>query len=486
MTQPMMGSDASPGEQPILHTSTGEWQSFEQRMRQRRIDRLLVRARQARDDGRDDEARAALEEIRHLNGEAIELPPLQSAPLEPAPFEPPPFEPPPFEPALAPPPDIPQIVEVSVHGSGLDAFNSEAAIDGFDDFVSVPVFDEDDTLDEPSDSAEGVEVEDDERGISDLPLYPQLLIASEKPHASWGPRVVGLVAAFSVVLWFAGPRFSGTPETAVAEDQPELPVAGAGTSGTVASEITPPQPAAEPVPESSTPELTTNDQPLPDSPTNVAAAANSGAPVPLTGVERSGPLATSPEPNGPLPDAPVHRSSVLPEAAPLVPVASSTPAPVPMSSAPTFEAVAPPVAPPAPPPVDTAPRSSPATPTTPMTSREAPSPETPVADAAAGVRATLLRYESAYSRLDAEAAGAVWPGLDRKALARAFEGLASQQITLGSCEVRIVGETAIADCAGSARWTPKVGGKSHREARRWQFRLRSADDGWQILSASVR
>jgi hypothetical protein len=88
--------------------------------------------------------------------------------------------------------------------------------------------------------------------------------------------------------------------------------------------------------------------------------------------------------------------------------------------------------------------------------------------------------------LDVNAAGAVWPALDRKALTRAFDGLASQAVTLGSCEVRIVGESAIADCAGSATWTPKVGGRSHRQARQWQFQLRNVDAGWQIVSATVR
>jgi hypothetical protein len=163
---------------------------------------------------------------------------------------------------------------------------------------------------------------------------------------------------------------------------------------------------------------------------------------------------------------------------------------VPISSASTLEAVAPPAAaltaPPAPPPVESVPATPPPTASpAPDPAREADAPA-PAAVAAAGVRAALLRYESAYSRLDVNAAGAVWPDLDRKALARAFDGLASQAVSLGSCEVRIVGESAIADCAGSATWTPKVGGRSHRQARQWQFQLRNADAGWHIVSATVR
>ena len=104
----------------------------------------------------------------------------------------------------------------------------------------------------------------------------------------------------------------------------------------------------------------------------------------------------------------------------------------------------------------------------------------------AGVRAALARYESAYSRLDAEAAGAVWPALDKRQLARAFGGLESQRVDLGACDVRVTGEVATAECNGSATWTPKVGGGTRNQARRWQFRLRNADGSWQIVGATVR
>ncbi len=103
-----------------------------------------------------------------------------------------------------------------------------------------------------------------------------------------------------------------------------------------------------------------------------------------------------------------------------------------------------------------------------------------------GVRTTLARFQSAYSRLDVDAAGAVWPALDRRALARAFDGLAAQRVDLGACDVRVVGETALAECTGSATWTPKVGGGSHSQKRRWEFRLRNGASSWQIVSASVK
>ena len=102
------------------------------------------------------------------------------------------------------------------------------------------------------------------------------------------------------------------------------------------------------------------------------------------------------------------------------------------------------------------------------------------------IRAVLARYESAYTALDAAAARAVWPSVDQRALARAFDGLAAQQVKLGQCDVRVDGSTASARCSGSASWTPKVGGGSRMQARRWEFQLRNASAGWQITSAAIR
>ena len=48
------------------HTSTGEWQSFEARMRRRRAERLALRADVAADAGCREEAEACIEEGRRL------------------------------------------------------------------------------------------------------------------------------------------------------------------------------------------------------------------------------------------------------------------------------------------------------------------------------------------------------------------------------------------------------------------------------------
>jgi hypothetical protein len=102
------------------------------------------------------------------------------------------------------------------------------------------------------------------------------------------------------------------------------------------------------------------------------------------------------------------------------------------------------------------------------------------------IRGVLDQYASAYSRLDAAAASAIFPGVDQRALARAFEGLSSQKVSLGACDVRLAIETAIVDCAGTATWTPKIGGGTRTEPRRWQFRLRDVSGGWQIVAVKVR
>jgi hypothetical protein len=107
-------------------------------------------------------------------------------------------------------------------------------------------------------------------------------------------------------------------------------------------------------------------------------------------------------------------------------------------------------------------------------------------DESATVRDVLMRYELAYSRLDAAAAAAVWPRVNQNALARAFGALASQHVSLGSCDVAVKGQAARATCSGSASWEPKIGGRRRTEVRRWDFELRKIGGGWQIERALAR
>jgi hypothetical protein len=103
------------------------------------------------------------------------------------------------------------------------------------------------------------------------------------------------------------------------------------------------------------------------------------------------------------------------------------------------------------------------------------------------IQQTLRRYADAYTHLDADAALAVWPTVDRRALARAFEGLESQGIEFEHCDVNVQGSDATAACLGHAQFVPKVGSRRLlRERRQWTFQLRKAETGWQIVRAEAR
>lgn len=97
------------------------------------------------------------------------------------------------------------------------------------------------------------------------------------------------------------------------------------------------------------------------------------------------------------------------------------------------------------------------------------------------VKAVLQRYLTAYGRLDARAARAVYPAVNEAALVRAFDGLESQSLTFDSCDLQLRGEVASAICRGSARYVPKVGSREPRvESRLWSFTLRKNGIEWTI------
>ena len=64
----------------------------------------------------------------------------------------------------------------------------------------------------------------------------------------------------------------------------------------------------------------------------------------------------------------------------------------------------------------------------------------PVARDEDEVRSILSRYRSAYDRLDATAAKDIWPSVNERALARAFEGLESQEVEFSSCRLAVTGQ----------------------------------------------
>jgi len=122
----------------------------------------------------------------------------------------------------------------------------------------------------------------------------------------------------------------------------------------------------------------------------------------------------------------------------------------------------------------------------PAASSGSPARAEPKYDESLRIRAVLLRYESAYNRLDARAASSVWPGVDQSALDRAFNSLISQKVSLGLCDITVIGDIGGASCAGKARWEPKVGGGLQTADRHWDFQLRKSADGWKIREIRVR
>src|SRR5688572_14798306 len=62
-----MATSVHSGEVAAAHVSTEQWQSFEMRMRRRRVERLLARASEESEAGREDAAREALAEIEQLS-----------------------------------------------------------------------------------------------------------------------------------------------------------------------------------------------------------------------------------------------------------------------------------------------------------------------------------------------------------------------------------------------------------------------------------
>ena len=163
--------------------------------------------------------------------------------------------------------------------------------------------------------------------------------------------------------------------------------------------------------------------------------------------------------------------------APTAPVAANSPEPSPVSEPPP--ATAPPavaanIAPPRAP----APAAGPAPEALPSAVGRTEESE---------IQRALGLYRTAYQRLDAEAARTVWPSVDVRALARAFDTLNSQELVFEACVFEITGEVATARCRGTATYTPKVGSRKPRlEPRQWTFHLRKMSQSWKIQSAQAK
>jgi hypothetical protein len=253
---------------------------------------------------------------------------------------------------------------------------------------------------------------------------------------------------------------------------------------------------AQPRPDRTNALATSGAAPLPDLQPNVRPAAVTGTPAPVDPVENTGIIGAEPPRVVPVNTISDERPALVESRnTAAAPVPNSAPAaPPPPAPSPKLEALAslPETTPPAPRVVagtggSAAPETA-ARPAEALTALPSPPPSETATTRSEeqNVRVALGRYELAYSRLDAVAAAGVWPTVNQRALASAFQGLSAQSISLGDCEIRVTGATARADCAGNARWTPKVGSGTQSAARRWRFDLSNTGGAWVITQATTR
>jgi hypothetical protein len=293
------------------------------------------------------------------------------------------------------------------------------------------------------------------------------LVAVAEPLPSSRSPFVTFAAACILLAAGVGGWIAYRDVPGVADESP-APVAQA------AALVTEPAATSAPV---------TGPAPVTPSLTTPAAAAPAPEPIAGTSAELLAAPKSKPSVNA---EAPVAR-----DPRPTEPTPPATPLPVATNEAlPTLPDVAP-----APPPAPATRVEPPPTAAIPTTGLADTVLRTPSVDVNAPVvemsqeprvKDVLNRYASAYSALDANAAERVWPTVNRGALARAFDGLASQRVNLGDCRVDVTGNKAHARCAGSTTWSPKVGSGTHNESRVWTFDLVRVGADWQILNARAQ
>jgi len=297
----------------------------------------------------------------------------------------------------------------------------------------------------------------------------------------------GLALLIAGVLFI--PR-SAEPPTALARGPVEAPapVSEATAAQPDITPLTPPssEPAPAPEPGPSTVSATAS-PPAVAFPVSIAPALDAAATRPAS--VPAAPVTTAASTDAPPIFVPAVQSP--PASAPSTPVAleavATSPAvaaPAPTSSVPSV-AVAPP------------PAAAPSAATTAVAPAPAPAPAVspPAVSAVVSAReletraiqTVLGRYREAFNALDARRAFDVWPSVNEKDLARAFESIEEQELSFDQCRIEVVGVRAEAACTGTARFVPRVGNRAAKaQARQWQFEFRKATSGWVINRVEAR
>jgi hypothetical protein len=102
------------------------------------------------------------------------------------------------------------------------------------------------------------------------------------------------------------------------------------------------------------------------------------------------------------------------------------------------------------------------------------------------VRKIIEDYTRAYERFDVQAAKALWPSLDVRALRKAFDDLEGQRVRFSGCDVSVASSNANARCRVDATYRPRVGSRVMHLQREWSFNLARGAHGWQIVDARMQ
>ena len=103
------------------------------------------------------------------------------------------------------------------------------------------------------------------------------------------------------------------------------------------------------------------------------------------------------------------------------------------------------------------------------------------------IRAILDAYTAAYERLDAVSAASLWPGVDTRALTRAFSTLSRQNVSFDRCEITVDGARATAQCDGAIEYVRRVGDSTpHSRTTSWAFAFDRAAGTWRISNVTAR
>lgn len=352
-----------------------------------------------------------------------------------------------------------------------------------------------------------------DRRILQLPEYRTATLAllrrRHKVIAAMAGVLVISTAAFAGSLVMR--RWQRTPEK-VADQRLDAastsPSAGGGLFGASLAEA-PAQPSIheEPSPLRSTAPVSTNvvaPKPSPIAAATLSQSVRTAVPTPqprrtdAPATSSVNPLRTSPAPTSLPANAVSARPPASAAANPMSLTDAPTPSPTPAftptrTSAPSVTPTPTPTPAATPKPTPTSTPAAPprATPSARDDARAAASPATPpvspeLAERSA-VEGVLARYRQTFDSLSVDDVAAFWPSVNIRQLSRAFDQLASQNVTFSGCTIDVRGIQADATCRGNIRYVPKVGSHSPRvDSHQWTFLLQRGGSGWTIARVDVR